>query len=391
MDAARPPPDRPTEPVPRRRDERRAIPVDMDAHQAWATGLFRHVHRTLLGPLFVAINVAVFVVMVATGVDANAPDTGDLVRWGANHWTLSLADEPWRLLTSGFLHIGLVHLALNCYALIQLRFVEQVLGRSGWLVTYLGAIVAGSLLSVARHAGAPSAGASGGIFGLMGAVLAVSVAPRAQTGIPEELRTALRNGMVQTAFLNAFIALSVPRIDHWAHGGGLLAGFCIAIAIVRPPDDEHARGRPRRALVAAAVTLAALGATFAVVRLRGPKLERVRAAEALGTAEADLEDARVLANAVVEALGSAAPLRADAEARLDEAERALTRARAVHARYARAVGLPGTTPPTPEAGEFVATLAQTLQRARGAVAARRAQEALEARRDRTSEPTPAPK
>ena len=50
MDPAPPPPDRPTEPVPRRRDERRAIPVDMDAHQAWATGLFRHVHRTLLGP-----------------------------------------------------------------------------------------------------------------------------------------------------------------------------------------------------------------------------------------------------------------------------------------------------------------------------------------------------
>ena len=49
MDPAPSPADRPTEPVPRRRDERRAIPVDMDAHQAWATGLFRHVHRTLLG------------------------------------------------------------------------------------------------------------------------------------------------------------------------------------------------------------------------------------------------------------------------------------------------------------------------------------------------------
>ncbi|MBL9087363.1 MAG: rhomboid family intramembrane serine protease [Planctomycetia bacterium] len=390
MDAAPPPPDGPTELVPRRRDERRAIPVDMDAHQAWATGLFRHVRRTLLGPLFVAINVAVFVVMVATGVDARAPSTPDLVRWGANHWTLSLADEPWRLLTSGFLHIGLVHLAVNCYALIQLRFVEQVLGRSGWLVTYLGAIVAGSLLSVARHGGAPSAGASGGIFGLLGAVLAVSVAPRAQTGIPDELRIALRNGMVQTAVLNAFVALSVPHIDHWAHGGGLLAGFCIAIAIVRPPDDEHARGRLRRAAVAAAVTLAALGGVFELVRPRGPKLERLRATEQLVTAAADLNDARALVLGVVDEL-QAPPLRADAEARLDEAGRAIARARAVHARYARAVGLAATAPPTPETGRFVDALEETLRRTRDAVAARRALDALGDRSDRAEDPTPAPK
>lgn len=391
MDPAPPPPDRPTEPVPRRRDERRAIPVDMDAHQAWATGLFRHVHRTLLGPLFVAINVVVFGVMVASGVNARDPATEDLVRWGANYWGLSLAGEPWRLLTSGFLHIGLMHLAVNCYALVQLRFVEQVLGRSGWLVTYLGAIVAGSLLSVARHAGGVSAGASGGIFGLLGAVLAVSVAPRAQTGIPDELRAALRNGMLQTAVLNAFIAFSVPQIDHWAHGGGLLAGFCIGIAIVRPPDDAHARGRLRRALVAAAVTAAALGAVYATVRLRGPKLERVLAAEALGAADDDLAAAGDLVNGVIADLGAPPPLRVEAEARLDEAARALARAQAVHARYARAVGLPGTTPPTPATGQFVDALAEALRQTRQAVAARRTQEALAESLRRAKDPTPAPK
>lgn len=376
-----PPPDRtppagpPPDPRPRRRDERRAIPVDLDAHHAWVAGLSRHVHRPVLGPLFVAINVAVFVVMAANGVSARTPTPDDLVRWGANTWTRSLDDQPWRLLTSGFLHIGLLHLAVNSLALIQLRLAEQVLGRSGWLATYLVAIVAGSLLSAARHEGGVSAGASGGIFGLLGAVLAVSVAPRHQTGLPDEVRQALRSAMLQTLVLNAFVTLSVPHIDHWAHGGGLVAGFCVAIAIVRPPDDEHARGRPRRALVAAAVAAVVLTGAFFVTRPSGAKLERARAATALEHTRDDLEDARIVVNEVLDALRAPEPLPADLEARLDAGDAAFRRATAAFDRYAAAGGLPKGRAPTEELTAFVVHLRQALATSRAAVAARRQLEA----------------
>lgn|GEM_PF-853964 len=364
----------PNDPAPRRRDERRAIPTDLDAHHAWVAGLSRHVHRPILGPVFAGINVAVFVVLVANGVSARMPAPQDLLRWGANHWTRSLDDEPWRLLTAGFLHYGFVHLAVNCLALVQLRFAEQVLGRSGWLVTYLVAIVAGCLLSSARHDGGVGAGASGGVFGLLGAVLAITIAPPARTGLPDELRRSLRSGMLQTLALNAFIAFSIPNLDHWAHGGGLLAGFCIGIAIVRPPDDEHARGRLRRALVAVGVSVAVLGTAYAVVRPSDAKFERLRATRALEGAEVDLESARLEVNAVLDALRDAAPLPADAEARLEGVDADLRRATAAFDRYAVAGGGRPGRAPTPEHERFVARLREVLATAREGVASRRRRE-----------------
>ncbi len=366
MDAAPP-----NDPLPRRRDERRAIPVDLDAHHAWVAGLSRHVHRPILGPLFAAINVAVFVVLVANGVSARMPDPQDLLRFGANHWTRSLDDEPWRLLTAGFLHYGVIHLAVNCLALVQLRFVEQVLGRSGWLVTYLVAIVAGCLLSAARHDGGVGAGASGGVFGLFGAVLAITIAPPARTGLPDALRGSLRSGMLQTLALNAFLAFSIPNLDHWAHGGGLLAGFCLGIAIVRPPDDEHARGRLRRALTAAGVATAVLGAAFVAVRPSEAKLERLRATRALERAADDLETARLEVNAVLDALRDEAPLPADVEARLTGVETDLRRATTAFDRFAVAGGGRPGRAPTPELDRFVARLREVLASARDGVAARR--------------------
>lgn len=387
MDPAPPPPDGPTEPVPRRRDERRAIPVALDAHQAWATGVLRHVRKPLLGPVFAAVNALVFVVVTSLGADARTPSGESLVRFGASHGPRSLGDEPWRLLTAGFLHAGLLHLVINGVVLVQLRVVEQVLGRAGWLVVYFASILAGNLCSAAGPGDVPSVGASGGVLGLLGAVVATTTLPRARTGLPDELRDALRAGMLQTVGLNVLLAFTVPDIDHVAHLGGFVAGFTTGVALVRPPDDEFARGRARRAGVVALAAAAVLGAGYATVRLRGPALERARASLALPAAADDLADALDLVAGVLADLASAAPPRADAEARLDEAGRALDRAKAVHARYAAAIGLARGTAPDERLDRVVAYLDAVLPPTREAIARRR----LAAPPAGTPGPGPAPK
>ncbi len=210
--------------------------------------------------------------------------------------------------------------------------------------------------------------------------------PRARTGLPDELREALRNGLLQTLALNGVLAFTVPHIDHLAHLGGFVAGFTLGVGLVRPPDDEFARGRARRAGAAALAALVVLGGTWATVRLRGPKLERARALVRLPDADATLDAALGLVAGVRDALSSPAPLPADAEARLAEAEEGLARARAVHDRYATAVGLPRGTAPDEARGAAVAYLTAALPPLRAAVAQRR----LATPPPRAPDPAPGP-
>src|ERR1700761_8289249 len=110
----------------------------------------------------IAINVLVFIAMVATGVSFVNPTPLDVFRWGGDFAPATIdAHQWWRLLTSIFLHFGIIHIALNMYVLFQIGpFIEINFGRLRYLLIYFIAGLSGSFVSVSFHPNSVGAGAS---------------------------------------------------------------------------------------------------------------------------------------------------------------------------------------------------------------------------------------
>lgn len=173
-------------------------------------------------------------IVVAFGFQIWGETSGtDLVAVGANERTAVLAGQYWRLLTSMFLHGGLLHLALNAWALYQLgTLFESLLGSSRMLVTYFVSGITGSVASIVWTQ-APSVGASGAIFGLLGALIAFLLRRR------EALSPAgksILSQLVMWAGINLFLGFQMPGIDNAGHLGGLAAGFLLGL-LLREPEN----------------------------------------------------------------------------------------------------------------------------------------------------------
>ena len=158
-----------------------------------------------------------------------------LVRLGANVAVLVRQGEWWRLLASMFLHIGLAHLLLNAWALYQLGALFEIwLGSSRLLLVYFGSGVVASLTSVLWRGEGLSAGASGAIFGVLGALVAFLLRRR------DRLTGAARQLLVQLviwAGINVVFGLTNPGIDNAAHLGGGVAGLALG-GILRSPRER---------------------------------------------------------------------------------------------------------------------------------------------------------
>ena len=125
-------------------------------------------------PIIMDINIAIFLLMVISGAGFMKPDNSSLVAWGANYTPLTLGDQWWRLITSTFVHVGIMHLLLNMYALVYVGLLlEPILGREKFAVVYLLTGIIASLTSLGWHDITLSAGASGAIFGMYGVFLAM--------------------------------------------------------------------------------------------------------------------------------------------------------------------------------------------------------------------------
>jgi len=152
------------------------------------------------------------------------------------------AGEAWRLVTPVFLHAGLLHIGVNMYSLYALGpAVERFFGRGRFLVVYLLAGTSGVLLSLVMSP-SPSVGASGAIFGLLGALAAFLYLHRGTFG---QLGAMQLRQLVFVALINLGLGLS-PGIDNWGHVGGLLAGAGLAW-FIGPRFVTHMLpdGRPR--------------------------------------------------------------------------------------------------------------------------------------------------
>lgn len=226
-------------------------------------------HRVILTPLLLGINIVVFLILsyLSRGgfMDSvlGGADGYTLVMLGAKENTLILSGEYWRLLTPVFLHIGIVHLLLNSYALnIFGREVEGLFGSVRFAVIYLLAGIAGTLLSFA-FSPSVAAGASGAIFGVIGAMAAFLIQNRQTLGEQGKKHLQSLAGMIG---INLVLGFTLAGIDNYGHMGGLISGFILGYLLspiytiertFEPPDYHRVVERPPR-IPTAAIAVASI-------------------------------------------------------------------------------------------------------------------------------------
>ena len=248
---------------------------EAEAHQFSAT-LIARTPSVLVTPAFIAINVLMFLLVAAAGKNLSpAPDV--VARWGGDFGPLTTHGQWWRLLTAAFLHFGLTHLLMNVIILWQIgKLTERLFGHVGFTVAYVLAAVGASLTSLFWNPMSVSAGASGAVFGLYGALAAFLLLQRAS--IPIRLLTTIANGaatfvglnLVTGLLWNAQAALTASSghptlmIDAAGHIGGLLTGFAVGCALAQPLTPAPAVFRARRSLVVsvAGIIIAAVAARY---------------------------------------------------------------------------------------------------------------------------------
>jgi len=212
--------------------------------------------------VLLAINIIIFVVMLASAVSWMQPETDQVLRWGADYGPYTLGGQYWRLVTSMFLHFGIIHLLGNMWCLWSLgQLTEKLLGSISVLGLYLLTGIGASLLSLSWDPMRVSAGASGAIFGIAGALISVLYFGR--LGLQPEGRRKLLGYVVRFAFINLVFGLQA-HIDNMAHLGGLVSGLLIGLFLARTfnlaPEE-----RPARRTIIFAISAVVLLALFVPV------------------------------------------------------------------------------------------------------------------------------
>lgn len=189
--------------------------------------------------------VIIGLVFIIEELSGGSQNSRVLVNLGANYAPRVSAGEYWRLFTANFLHIGFLHVALNGYALYVLgQEAEAIYGSARFLVIFLLAGLSGAIASFALTYGL-SAGASTGIFGLIGTLIAFFVRNRKVFGSLGRTRL---NNLLFVAAINVIYGLSVPAIDNWGHAGGLAGGLLLGWLLCPFYQIEFAPDGSRRVI-----------------------------------------------------------------------------------------------------------------------------------------------
>jgi rhomboid protease GluP len=210
------------------------------------------------------LNVMVFIIMVLRGVSPLTPSAQQAIAFGADFGPLTLNGQWWRLITSMFVHFGIVHVSLNMWCLWNLgRAAEQLMGRASYLLAYFVSGIFSSIASVYWHPMAASAGASGAIFGMAGALVSYVYLKKTPSHITINSRMLGSLGTF-IAYNLAFGAL--PGISNAAHIGGLVMGLLVGAVLPAAGASESAR-RTRLSLVAVFSAIALVGSAIAAKTL----------------------------------------------------------------------------------------------------------------------------
>lgn len=228
-----------------------------------------------------AANIIVWVLDVASGpligLATGVPASNLLLNLGAKRTDLILQGELWRLVTPIFLHIGVLHLLFNSYAIYIIGpQIECFFGPYRFLSIYMLSGIYGVLLSFALSP-APSAGASGAIFGLIGTQAVFFY--RYRNAFGERGRRQFYSTLMIIAF-NIVLTFSAARIDVWGHIGGLVSGALLGWGLVpryalattgdgslRLVDRNHAS---RWGVAVAAATVLLIAGTWLSIAVQSP-------------------------------------------------------------------------------------------------------------------------
>lgn len=178
-------------------------------------------------PILIYSNLGIYIIMTLLGLGFISFKGQDLLNWGANYGPLTKSGDWWRLLTSTFLHGGLMHVLANMYGLLFVGiFLEPILGKTKFLTTYLVTGLLASIASIWWYDATISVGASGAIFGLYGLFLAFMLTKV----FPREFGKAFLLSTVIFVGYNLLVGLA-GGIDNAAHVGGLLGGLIIGLIL----------------------------------------------------------------------------------------------------------------------------------------------------------------
>lgn len=189
--------------------------------------------------IIIVINALVFIAMAidSGGSSIITPSSELLVKWQLDWGPLTLDGEPWRLLTSTFVHIGILHILCNMVVLSRVGTTcEMLYGRMKYAVLYLLTGIAASVCSLMVHADSGSAGASGAICGLIGAYSAFILMHKKDIE-PKVFVESMKQIGVYLAY--CVIYGLMIRADQAAHLGGLLAGLALGAAMAPNNNSER--------------------------------------------------------------------------------------------------------------------------------------------------------
>lgn len=239
----------------RTREFRPQIPLD----QEFSRRLIAQAPKTPVTYSIIVTNVVVFIATLIGGADWLSPTGVVQIAWGSNFGPYTTDGEWWRLFTSEFIHFGVIHLVANMLALAYFGpLVERLYGSVNYLFVYLLAGVGGSLTSIAWHPDVNSAGASGAIFGLLGALLATLLLAqyRDKNTFPRDLLRAIGKWALLFLLWNLYAGFRTKGLDYADHIGGLTTGFLIGLTMTRPVTGEHSYTRSDLRRLARSVPIA---------------------------------------------------------------------------------------------------------------------------------------
>ena len=205
--------------------------------------------------VLIGINVAI---ALGTLLSTATATGGGLLTGSALHNNLEVSrfwvgeGEVWRVVTAGFLHYGLIHILFNMYILYILGgMLEPAIGRMRFAVIYFVSLLAGSFGALLLEPNAASAGASGAVFGLMGAAVVVL----RNRGI-----NPMESGLGLLIGLNLLLTFLIPNISIGGHIGGLLGGALAAALMFELPDRVRMPAIAPTLLAGAIGVLSVIGA-----------------------------------------------------------------------------------------------------------------------------------
>jgi membrane associated rhomboid family serine protease len=228
------------------------------ASQRTQVRTMRTIEEPILTYVLIGINVIVAIGAFLGGASATQGGIGQsqLLEYGAVSRVDIANGEYWRLVTAGFLHAGFLHLAFNMFALYVLgTLLEPAIGRLRFGLIYGVSLLAGSFGALLVSPNSPTVGASGAIFGLMGAAVVVM----RNRGV-----NPMESGLGLWIGLNLLITFTVPNISIGGHIGGLIGGAVAAVVLFDLGDRARSLPSVVPAAICVAMALAAVAASIAV-------------------------------------------------------------------------------------------------------------------------------